>query len=141
MRRAGRLKLCFCTMSRSPSGRKAHASHGRGHCRSEATAKGDQEGGAPAGLPLDGGESGGKFRWRSIDHNWITEDLGFSRNRGGSASQLQFQRRFHELGDSRSEPCKIADVPGQQSICSRFQSAMSNERIIGGCPDDGPRRS
>ena len=52
--------------------------------------------------------------------------------------RLELQRRFHELGDSRSEPFKIADVPGQQSICSRFQSAMSNKCVIGGCTDDGP---
>ena len=56
-------------------------------------------------------------------------------------SRLQFQRRFHELGDSRSEPLKIVDVPGQQSVCSRLQSAMSNECVIDGCTDDGPRRS
>lgn len=55
--------------------------------------------------------------------------------------QLQFQRRLHELSDSRSEPCKIADIPGQQNICPRFQSAMGNECIIGGCTDDGPRGS
>jgi hypothetical protein len=44
--------------------------------------------------------------------------------------RLKFQRRLDEPGDSRSESCKIADVPGQQSICSRLQGAMSNECII-----------
>src|SRR5260370_16584604 len=68
-------------------------------------------------------------------------DRGFSGNRGSSPSQLQFEWCFHELGDGRSEPCEIADVPRQQSICSRFQGAMSNECIIGGCTDDGPRGS
>ena len=65
----------------------------------------------------------------------------FSGNPGGLASQLQFQRRLHELSDSRPEPFKIADIPGQQNICPGFQGAMGNERIIGGCTDDGPRGS
>ncbi len=43
-----------------------------------------------------------------------------------SALWLQFERSFHEPCNSRSKPCKIADVPAQQDICSRFQRAMSN---------------
>jgi len=66
---------------------------------------------------------------------------GFSGNRGGLALRLQFQRRFHELSDSRPEPCKIADIPSQQNFCSRLQSAVSNECVIGGRTDDSPRRS
>jgi len=69
------------------------------------------------------------------------KNQGLSESRGGSGSQLEFQRRFHEPCDSRSESCKIADIPGQQNICSRFQGAMSNQRIISGCTDDGPRGS
>ena len=84
-----------------------------------------------AALPLQGQS----FRVES------RKDRGFSGNRGGSESQLQFQRRFHELSDSRSEPCKIADIPGQQNICSRFQGAMTNQRVIGGCTDDSPSGS
>src|SRR5258708_28499792 len=71
----------------------------------------------------------------------LRREEGFSGNRGSSASQLQFQRCFHELSDSRSEPCKITDIPGQQNICSHFQGAMTNQRVIGGCTDDSPRGS
>lgn len=94
----------------------------------------------PTGLSLGGSESEGRFRCQSLRVE-LGEKRGLSGSRGGSASQLQIQRRLHKPCDSRSEPCKIADVPGQQSICSRFQSAMSNERIIGCCADDGPRGS
>ncbi len=50
--------------------------------------------------------------------------------------QLQFQRRFHEPCDRRSESCEVADIPGQQNICCRLQSAMSNECIIDGGAND-----
>jgi hypothetical protein len=56
-------------------------------------------------------------------------------------SPLQFQRRFHEPSDSRSESCKIADIPGQQNICSGFQGAVTDQRVIRGCTDDRPRGS
>ena len=66
----------------------------------------------------------------------VTEGL-----RARSALRLQFQRRFHDPSDSRSGSCKIADIPGQQSIGSRFQGTVTNQRVVGGCTDDGSRGS
>src|SRR5258707_14454111 len=38
--------------------------------------QGRPSGAASAGLPLDGGESEGKARWRAIGQSWMTEKPG-----------------------------------------------------------------
>jgi hypothetical protein len=109
------------------------------YSRSEAAVKGNRREPREGACPLTAAKAAGSFVGCQSFKVELGKNQGFSESLRGSASQLQFQRRLHELSDSKSESCKIADIPCQQNICSRFKGAMTNQRVIGGCTDDSPR--